>query len=182
MAMGCHTLGSIYHLCQMLTTETVFDGFTPAYLGRIGFFLFFITATYGQMDKIVDDGTPKMKASRYIALIAPICAAILYLPSGFMDDLPLATKIVDLIIWIPAMISVYYSLKHAIIPDYDFGFVKAIKPFNILSVCLGFAELFNFTAWNYLYSIPIAITSTIFAIICVVTIVVAKKGADKWMV
>ena len=40
MAMGCHSLGSIYHLCQTLTTETVLEGFTPAYLGRIGFFLF----------------------------------------------------------------------------------------------------------------------------------------------
>ena len=45
MAMGCHALGSIYHLCQTLTTETVLEGFTPAYLGRIGFFLFLIAAS-----------------------------------------------------------------------------------------------------------------------------------------
>ena len=38
MAMGSHALGSIYHLCQTLTTETVLEGFTPAYLGRIGLF------------------------------------------------------------------------------------------------------------------------------------------------
>ena len=53
MAMGCHALGSIYHMCQTLTTETVMEGFTPAYLGRIGFFLFLITASYGQLDRIV---------------------------------------------------------------------------------------------------------------------------------
>ena len=57
MAMGSHALGSIYHLCQTLTTETVLEGFSPAYLGRIGFFLFFIAASYGQMDRIVDDGS-----------------------------------------------------------------------------------------------------------------------------
>ena len=33
MAMGSHALGSIYHICQTLTTETVLEGFTPAYLG-----------------------------------------------------------------------------------------------------------------------------------------------------
>ena len=59
MAMACHSLGTIYHLCLMLTSETVFDGFTPAYLGRIGFFLFFIAASYGQMDRIIDTQYPR---------------------------------------------------------------------------------------------------------------------------
>ena len=182
MAMGSHALGSIYHLCQTLTTETVLEGFTPAYLGRIGFFLFFITASYGQMDKIVDDGSPKIKPSRYIALVAPIFAAILYLPNALMDDLPLATKISVFMVWLPAMFSVYYNLKHAIIPDCDFGFIKAIKPYNVLAVCLGIAELCCLTAWDYLYNAPLVITSIIFAMICVATMVVAKKGADKWKI
>ena len=78
MAMASHALGSIYHLCQTLTSDTLIEGFTPAYLGRIGFFLFIITASYGQMDRIVDDGSAKMKPSRYIALIAPIYSIIVY--------------------------------------------------------------------------------------------------------
>ena len=80
MAMASHALGSIYHLCQTLTSDTLIEGFTPAYLGRIGFFLFIITASYGQMDRIVDDGSAKMKPSRYIALLAPICAVLYTFP------------------------------------------------------------------------------------------------------
>jgi hypothetical protein len=175
-------LGSIYHLCQTLTSENVLEGFTPAYLGRIGFFLFFITASYGQMDRIVDDGTAKIRPSRYIALIAPILAGLLFLPNAFMDDLPLETKISVFLVWVPAMVSVYYNLKHAIIPNFDFGFIKAIKPYNVLAVCLGFAELCCLTAWDYLYSAPLVITSVIFAVICVATMFVAKKGADKWKI
>ena len=182
MAMGCHALGSIYHLCQTLTTESVIEGFTPAYLGRIGFFLFFITASYGQMDRIVDDGTPKIKPSRYIALIAPICAGLLFLPNAFMEDLPLETKISTVLVWLPAMVSVSYNLKHAIIPDCDFGFIKAIKPYSILAVCLAVAELCCLTAWDYLYSVPLVITTIVFAVICVTTMFVAKKGADKWKI
>ena len=64
MAMGSHALGSIYHVCQTLTMKTVIEGFTPAYLGRIGFFLFFIAASYGQMDRIVDDGSKKIRPAR----------------------------------------------------------------------------------------------------------------------
>ena len=182
MAMGCHALGSIYHLCQTLTTEKVLEGFTPAYLGRIGFFLFFIAASYGQMDGIVDDGSDKIKPSRYIALSAPVLAVLLFLPNAFMEDLPLVTKISVALVWLPALVSVYYNLKHAIIPDCDYGFIKAVKPYNILAVCLGFAELCCLTAWDYLYNAPLVITSIVFAVISVATVLAAKKGADKWKI
>ena len=180
MAMGSHALGSIYHLCQTLTTETVLEGFTPAYLGRIGFFLFFIAASYGQMDRIVDDGSKQIRPTRYISLIAPLCVLLLYLPSAFMETLSTATKVTYLLVWLPAIFSVYYNLKHAIIPDLDFGFIKAIKPYNILAVCLGFAELLCLTAWSYLSNTLLVITSVIFAILCVALMFAAKRGAEKW--
>ena len=182
MAMGCHALGSIYHFCQTLTTEEVLEGFTPAYLGRIGFFLFFIAASYGQMDRIVDDGSKQIKPSRYIALIAPVCAVLIYLPNGTMDDLPVETKIAVLLVWLPAVVSVYYNLKHAIIPDCDFGFIKAIKPYNVLATCLGFAELLFLTAWDYLYNTQLVICSVVFALLCVAMMHAAKKGAEKWRI
>lgn len=182
MAMGCHALGSIYHLCQTLTTDAVLDGFTPAYLGRIGFFLFLVTASYGQMDGIVDDGSKKLRPSRIIALAAPICALALYLPNALMEDLPLATKISVALVWLPATVSVYFNLKHAIIPDFDFGFIKAIKPYNILATCLGFAELLCLTAWDYLYGVPLVISVLAFAGLCIATMLAAKKGAEKWTI
>jgi hypothetical protein len=182
MAMGSHALGSIYHLCQTLTTERVIEGFTPAYLGRIGFFLFFIAASYGQMDRIVDDGSKKIRPIRYISLIAPLCVILLYLPNALMEDLPTATKVTYSLVWLPAIFSVYYNLKHAIIPNLDFGFIKAIKLYNILAVCLGFTELLCLTAWSYLYNIQLVITSVVFAILCVALMFAAKKGSERWKI
>ena len=182
MAMGCHSLGTIYHLCLVLTSETAFDGFTPAYLGHIGFFLFFIAASYGQMDRIIDDGTPAIRSSRYIALIAPVCAALLYIPNACILDLPTATKVSNLLVWIPALFSVYFNFKHAMIPDCDFGFVKAIKPYNMLAAGLGFAELLCLTALNSLHPVFIVITSVIFSAFCVAIMLAAKKGAEKWTI
>jgi hypothetical protein len=182
MAMGCHALGSIYHVCQTLTTQTVLEGFTPAYLGRIGFFLFFIAASYGQMDRIVDDGSENTRPSRYIALVAPILAVLLYLPNGLMEDLPLSTKIAVSLVWLPAIFSVYYNLKHAIIPDCDFGFVRAIKPYNIFAVCLGFSELLCLTAWDYFYNTQLVISSIVFAIFSVLMMHAAKRGAEQWTI
>lgn len=182
MAMGSHALGSIYHLCQTLTGDTIVEGFTPAYLGRISFFLFMITASYGQLDRILDDGSSKMKPSRYIALIAPFCAALLYIPNAILEDVPTQTKITYALVWIPAMIAVYFNLKHAIIPDMDFCFIKAFKPYNFLLLCLGFSELICLTAWDYYYSVPLALSAIIFGILCIFTMLSAKKGVGKWTV
>lgn len=89
MTMASHSLGSIYHICQTLTSEEIVERFAPAYLGRIGFFLFILTASYGQLYKIVDDRIDKMKKSRLIALIAPVCAALLYIPNAIIEDVPI---------------------------------------------------------------------------------------------
>ncbi len=134
------------------------------------------------MDRIVDDGSKKLRPSRYLALVAPLAAVLLYLPNGMMEDLPTATKIAVLLVWLPAVVSVYYNFKHSIIPDLDFGFIKAIKPYNILATCLGFSELLCLTAWDYLYNAQLVICSLAFAILSVAMMLVAKKGAEKWTI
>ena len=182
MAMGSHALGSIYHLCQSITSNVIIEGFTPAYLGRIGFFLFLITASYGQMDRIVDDGSSKMRPSRYIALLASIGAAAIYIPNCVIENVPIQTKVVYALVWIPAVIAVYFNLKHAVIPDMDFGFIKALKPYNIFALLLCFFELICLTAWDYYYLVPLAISSVIFGVLCICTMVAAKKGVDKWTI
>lgn len=182
MAMASHAFSSIYHLCQTLTTETIVEGFTPAYLGRIGFFLFILTASYGQLDRIVDDGSSKMHRARMIALIAPFLAVLLYIPNALIEGVATATKVVYAFVWIPAIIGVYFNLKHAIIPDFDFGFIKAIKPYNVFVLLLSFSELLCLTAWDYYYPLQMAICAIMFGILCVCTMIAARQGVEKWTI
>lgn len=182
MAMASHALGSIYHLCQTLTSDVLVEGFTPAYLGRIGFFLFIITASYGQLDKVVDDGSAKMRPAKAIALLASVGAILLYIPNALIQAVTNATKVAYALVWIPAIFCVYFNLKHAIIPDLDFGFIKAIKPYNIFVLCLAFFELICLTAWDYYYPLQLAITSVVFGMLCVCTMIAAKKGVEKWTI
>lgn len=182
MAMGCHALGSLYHICQSLTRMTVPEGFTPAYLGHIGFFLFLLTASYGQMDRIIDDGTPPMRPARWLALLAPLAAVLLYLPNGLVAEVSVATKVTYLLVWIPACVSVYFSLKHTIIPDMDFGFIKAIKPYNLMALILSFGELLMMTAWDFLSPVPMAMSALFFGVFCVATVITAERGVRKWII
>ena len=182
MAMASHALGSIYHLCQTLTSEDVAEGFTPAYLGRIGFFLFLITASYGQLDRIVDDGSPKMRPARAIACLAPLAVVLLFIPNAKVVDTPTVTKVVYAFVWLPAAVSVYFNLKHAVIPDLDFGFIKSLKTYNVLALMLSFSELLALTAWNYYFATQLAVTAIVFAVLCVATMIEAKKGVEKWTI
>lgn len=182
LAMGCHSFASIYRICQLLTTNSIEEGFSLVYLGKIGFYLFLVTASYGHMDKIIDDGSPKMKKGRLVAMVAPIAALLLFIPTAVMDNISLSTRISALLVWIPATFGVYFNLKHAILPDVDFGFIKAIKPYNVFAMLLGFSELLCLTAWNCFYGIPLVLSSVIFAVFSIATIVSAKKGAEKWTI
>ena len=182
MAMASHTLGSIYHLCQTLTSDIVVEGFTPAYLGRIGFFLFLITASYGQLDRIVDDGSPKMRPAKAIALLASLAVILLFIPNAKVHDTPTITKVVYAFVWLPAMVSVYFNLKHAVIPNLDFGFIKSIKTYNVLVLMLSFSELLALSAWNFYFATQLAVTAILFAVLCVATIIAAKKGVEQWTI
>lgn len=182
MAMGCHSLGTVYRLCFILSHGASYSGFSPAYLGQIGFFLFFVAASYGHLDRIVDDGSRAIRPCRYVAVIASLCAAVLIVPNMLTDRLPISAKVSVVLVWIPATVSVYYNLKHAIIPDYDFGFVRAIKPYSVCAMCLGFAELLYTGAWNFNSNVFLLAASVIFAILCIVTMIVAQKGAKKWTI
>jgi hypothetical protein len=181
MAMGSHVLGSVYYLCQSITSDATAESFTPAYLGRIGFFLFVITASYGHLDRIVDDGSSVMKKSRYISLLAPALAIILYIPT-YISGVSVQVKISYALVWIPAAIAVYFNFKHIIIPDLDFGFVKAIKPYNAFVLCLSYAELFRLTFYNYNYIVPKIAFAVVFSILCICTVVSARKGVKKWTI
>ena len=184
MAFGCYAMGSLYYLCQSITAEEVPEGFTAAYLGRIGFFLFLFTANFGQMDGLLDDRTAAFKKFRYLALIAPVVVALLYVPC-ILTDMLMSTKISLVLMWLTAMCSSYYNFKHAIISDLGYGFAKAIRLYNICALILSFAELILHILWansDDFGFVIIAAVSVIFSVMCAVTMVALKRGVEKWKI
>lgn len=178
-AVGCLMLGYIFDICDYLVHGIISEEYYIGYLGSIGSFLFLLTASTGYMDGIMDDGTPKMKQSRYIAVIAPALAAVLWV-INMLASVPVSTKVVYSVLWIPAMFSSYFNLKHAIIPDMGFGFVKAIRPFNISALSFTFLQLIHLTLWNYCDWIPLLLSGTVFGCSCIAVIVTADRGVKKW--
>ena len=131
------------------------------------------------MDGIMDDKTPQMKKTRYIAVAAPALLLVLWF-FNMISGISLPVKIMYSVLWIPAMLSSYFNLKHAIIPDLGFGFVKAIKPFNVAALAFTVFQLVHLTMWSYCGWIPLLISGTLFGSSCVAMIITADKGIKKW--
>lgn len=178
-AVACLLLGYLFDICEYLVNSFIEEEYLIGYLGSIGSFLFLLTASVGYMDGIMDDGSSEIKKCRYIALIAPAAAFLLWIPNMFAA-VPNVTKIVYSILWIPAMFSTYFNLKHAIIPDMGFGFVKAIRPFNIAALAFAFLQLIHLTLWNFCGWIPLLISGIVFGSSSIVMVVMADKGVKEW--
>lgn len=180
-AVGCHILGYCFDLCELLTKSSVTDGFNIGYLGNVGCFLFLITANFGCMDGIIDDGSSGIKKFRFIALIAPLFVALLYIPNLFLD-VTSARLIIYAAIWIAAMFCAYLNLKHVIIPDMGFGFVRAIRPFNISVLCFIALKLVYLTLRCYSDWILLVIAGVLLGASVISMIVMAERGVKKWTI
>ena len=178
-AIACLLLGYVFDVCYYIVHGLVEEGYMIGYLGSIGSFLFLLTASVGYMDGIMDDGSPEIKKCRYIALIGPVIGALLWVPNMFADT-PVITKVVYTILWIPALCCLYYNLKHAIIPDMGFGFVKAIRPFNVAAIAFTILKLIHLTLWNFCGWIPLLISGIVFGTSGIIMIVMADKGVREW--
>ena len=178
-AVACLLLGYVFDICDYIVNGLLTEEYFIGYLGSIGSFLFILTASVGYMDGIMDDGSPEIKKCRYIALIAPAIAVLLWITNMFAA-VPTSTKIVYSVLWIPALFSTYFNLKHAIIPDMGFGFVRAVRPYNIAALAFAFLQLVHLTFWNFFDWIPLMLSGIVFGASSIVMIVMADKGVQKW--
>ena len=83
------------------------------------------------------------------------------------------------------MCSSYYNFKHAVISDLGYGFVKAIRPYNICALILTFTELVLHILWansDNCGFVIIALVSLVFSVMSVVTMVVIKRGVEAWKI
>lgn len=132
-AAGCFLLLLVSHMVS------IWCGIIPTMsIGAFGIFganFFLLSANYGTMDKIVDDGCCSKKARR-IAWIAPLVIAVLATIEYFVwkkEDVFTAGMWV--VISIPAMGASYFNLKHLLLPTDALGLLKATRPCNISALC-----------------------------------------------
>ena len=178
--VGCAMLGRLFTTLLVLVNGDLFDGFNVGMLGIIGSFLFFFSANFGQMDSIVDDGSPKFRKTRIIALAAPLTVAVLWCVIAATYGIDSSSIWVGIEMLFVALAS-YYHLKHLIIEDVSFGLIRSIRSYNLLS--LIYALLCIMEVLVMCFSLPNFCVVIVYVLECAVLLAfvpVLERGVKKW--
>lgn len=180
-AMGCFMLGKLFCVLCLLTINELPYPFNIGYFGYMGCFAFLFSANYGQIDSIVDDGGDEIKKARQLGFLAPI-AMLICVGLAMFSGLSLNDKIIMFIIYIPAFLGSYYNLKHFIAPDFDFLFLKAIRPCNIPVLLIYFFGIGRVYFEMKMQLELATICSVFMSIACIALILLAERGQKQWKI
>lgn len=177
--VGCQMFSRLFNLVYIATQGEFKGGFNVGMLGMVGSFLFFLSANYGQMDSLVDDGTKAFRATRLKALIVPVLLVVMYMVFFFrMPDtgVRLAVGVVTAFM-LPCA---YYHFKHIIIYDVEMGIIRQVRAYNILAVVYAFLVLLEYIAGYLSVSWLYVVSCISVGLVTVAIIPVLKGGAGKW--
>lgn len=182
LGIGCFALGSFHDIVyQFILGRQVFRIYL-SFLGTIGCFMFLLSANYGQLDRLFDDGSRSFFKYRVTALVAPAVMLAIYMPIIFFDGIPFGMKVFAFLGWIPMTAASYYNAKHAILPDCGFMFVKVIRPYNAAAIALELSQAFYIVMSIYQLSAGILVSSIAVSLSLIAVLYYAKKGAAKWTI
>lgn len=136
LGVGCTLLGRLYQCARLLSGETITDVFQVGILGVAGAFSFFFSSNYGQIDSLVDDGSRHFMKYRLLAILGPLCVAVLFIPILLSNSTPAFTIGCGFAACLIA-VACYYHVKHLFIPDVDYGVVRCLRFYNALALCLA---------------------------------------------
>jgi len=179
-AMGCLMLGHLYEVITLLIVHKLPAVFHIGLLARIGGFAFLFSASYAQMDGLVDSREKKYAKYRMLPLLAPLALLIIYLPI-LRSDISTAEMIISAILFVFAGATSYYNMKHLIIPDVSYGIIAGIRVYSWFSLlqCILYGltvttDKLGPSGLNNIFEILLAVTYP-----CIMFAM--ERGRKKWI-
>lgn len=136
-AMASYLLGTLFTACFTLVYGNEPQGFHVGFLGYIGTYFFLLSSYYGAINSLADGGEARFRPYRLAAAAAGpllVLGLLIYSvgTSGPWACIPLA------LLSAPIGLTLYFSLKHLILPDVDLGIIRVMRPYNacVILFCL----------------------------------------------
>ena len=136
LCAGCMAFGRLYQVVRLLTLGDLREHFQLGVLGVVGSLLFLFSANFGVMDSLADDGSPRFRKYRLLALAAPAAALSVYPALILSAPLTPLVKAVSGVVVAATAAASYFNLKHLIFPDVDFGVINCLKAYNASALAL----------------------------------------------
>ena len=187
-AVICAFFARFFHVFMIVFFKSYDFNINMGTMGVFGSLLFLLSANYGQINGLVDDGSRRAKKARLIALIAPLIIIAMYLYAFYMWGgfenvmIELYSHINLAIVAIVIMPCIYFNFKHLIIYDVEGGIVKSLRPYNALAVIY---ELMVMAEWITMRTAEFdlfVVTMVVQGIVLLLLVPVAGRGVKKWMI
>lgn len=161
----------------------VHEVFSIGMLGILGCNYFLLSANYGTLDRIVDDGAKENRLARILACIAPIIIAALCINACLMwKDRDIICAAFWMLMLLPAIPASYFNLKHILLPVDAGGFLRATRNCNISALIL-YVVMAAFVACSAVdNSRLIGILSLLMSLAVFGITISAIRGAKEWRI
>lgn len=176
LAMLTCLMGNIYTVLYGLLWQQGDTGFHVGYLGYIGMFFFLYSSYYGAIDSLVDGKQPELRRFR---IIAGIVAAAFFVGSVLLMYFSEKAFWMYIVV-IPMSFTVYFAMKHLIIPDVEMGIIKVMRPYNalIIGLCAGM----TLSILSISDSVLETVSSICTGVLLAVCMPAARNGVRKWFI
>ena len=174
-------LSRVFQFLTFLTIGNLPSGFHVGTLGVVGGFLFFLSANYGQMDRLLDDGAPENRKYRIIPIIAPVVLGGIY-ASLFLIPAAAKQRLIYCVMMAVMMFASYFNLKHFIFPDVEFGIIRSIRGYNLIALLLAVLSAGEIVMLSLNAMIPLMIVYVAICAVSVAIVPILERGAKKWAI
>lgn len=187
-AVICAFFARLFHVVVLAFFQSYDLNINMGTMGVFGSLLFLLSANYGQINGLVDDGARRVKKARVIGLTGPLIILAMYayyfiMWGGFEYAMEyLSSHINVAIVAILIMPCIYFNLKHLVIYDVENGIVKSLRLYNALAVIY---ELMIMAEWVTMRtaSFEVYVASMVVqGLILLLIVPVAGRGVKKWTI
>ncbi len=177
---GCYALETLSNFVNELTGG--FDyAITLGYLGFFGALLFLLSANYGALDRLVDDGHPVKY--HLIAAFAPIISGMMLIRIFFGAKVfGAAAAVVTLLIMFPVVPASFFSCKHLILPEDPIGLLKVNRLSNLCALVFYASNLLSALAMIKTSETASMCFSLIAAVASAGISAFAVRGERRWKI
>ena len=179
LATGCVLIGRLFQCILLWTGGSLTERFQIGALGAAGAFAFFLSANYGQIDSLVDDGGKRFRPYRAVSWTGPLLILALYVPvalSPAARSFKLACALSAAIVAVAG----YFHVKHLFIPDVDYGVVRCQRPYNALALSMGAASVAEMAALARSSECLLLISGAVLCACSLAIVPTMDRGVKKW--
>lgn len=174
--VGCFFLHTFWLFCNYLWVAEEEQSYLVVTLSYVSSYLFLFFASYGALDSLADDGSREKRKYSRIALAAGGSVCLVWLVK-FLQTF----RVNYIFLGACLALLCFISVKHLIIPDIEDGFVRTLRPYNMVLLLLVLVSVVDLCLSGIQqYEALDSVLQMLRDFAMLMLVPMASKGVRKW--